>query len=52
MPRSPRILLSHSDYRVMTRGNNKMHVFHEADDYQWYAEREKVSRKIKSRIIR
>lgn len=36
MPRSPRLLLSHSYYHVMTRGNNRNIVFKLVADYLYY----------------
>lgn len=36
MPRPPRLLLSHSFYHIMTRGNNKNKVFKRDEDYQYY----------------
>ncbi len=36
MPRPPRLLLSHSYYHVMTRGNNKNIVFKDEDDFYYY----------------
>ncbi|MEK7460994.1 MAG: transposase [Patescibacteria group bacterium] len=38
MPRQARLLLGHSYYHVMTRGNNKHIVFHDAADYHHYLE--------------
>lgn len=38
MPRPARLLLSHSYYHVMTRGNNKNIVFRQVADYQYYLE--------------
>lgn len=36
MPRQPRIPLDVGVFHIMTRGNNKLAVFHERDDYQSY----------------
>ena len=36
MPRPPRLLLSHSYYHIMTRGNNRHAVFENNDDYLYY----------------
>lgn len=36
MPRPPRLLLSHSFYHIITRGNNRNVVFKAADDYDLY----------------
>ena len=36
MPRQARLLLSHSYYHVMTRGNNRQIVFHRDEDYLYY----------------
>lgn len=36
MPRQPRLLLSHSYYHIMTRGNNRKIVFENHKDYQYY----------------
>lgn len=36
MPRPPRLLLSHSYYHIMTRGNNKNTVFKKVDDFEYY----------------
>ncbi len=40
MPRTPRSGLVTDDgvYHVIVRGNNRMHVFHGADDYEAYAD--------------
>ncbi len=38
MPRSARLLLSKSYYHVMARANNKMTVFHDSKDYDYYLE--------------
>lgn len=38
MPRPPRLLLSHSFYHVMTRGNNRHRVFRCDSDYQYFLE--------------
>lgn len=39
MPRPPRLLLSHSYYHIMTRGNNKNIVFKKPNDYYYYLDR-------------
>jgi len=39
MPRQPRLLLPKSYYHVMTRGNNKNHVFRAKSDYLYYLKR-------------
>ena len=36
MPHQPRLLLSHSCYHVMTRGNNQKKVFINTQDYQYF----------------
>lgn len=36
MPRPARLLLSHSHYHVMTRGNNKNTIFRQDADYRYY----------------
>lgn len=36
MPRGPRLLLSHSYYHVMTRGNNRQTVFSDSEDFYYY----------------
>lgn len=36
MPRPPRLLLSHSFYHIMTRGNNRHIVFKSDLDYQYF----------------
>ena len=38
MPRQARLLLSHSYYHVMTRGNNRNTVFRTPEDYEMYLE--------------
>lgn len=38
MPRPPRLLLSHSFYHIMTRGNNRHEVFKNDSDYQYFIE--------------
>jgi putative transposase len=36
MPRQPRLLLNHSYYHIMTRGNNRHDVFKDHDDYIYF----------------
>lgn len=36
MPRKPRLLLSHSYYHIIMRGNNRLKIFKSQDDYQYY----------------
>lgn len=36
MPRPPRLLLSHSYYHIMARGNNRHTIFESEDDYEYY----------------
>lgn len=36
MPRQPRIILSHSYYHIISRGNNKNHIFRFSIDYFYY----------------
>lgn len=36
MPRPPRLLLSHSYYHIMTRGNNRHFVFKDDEDFEYY----------------
>ena len=38
MPRPPRLLLSHSYYHIMARGNNRHWIFKNNSDYQYYIE--------------
>ncbi len=38
MPRPPRLLLSHSFYHVMTRGNNRHTVFYDNQDFDYFLE--------------
>ena len=38
MPRLPRQLADASCYHVLGRGNNRTVIFHEAPDYQHYAQ--------------
>lgn len=36
MPRPPRLLLSHSYYHIMTRGNNRHNVFENDEDFNYF----------------
>lgn len=47
MPRAPRLLLPHSYYHVMTRGNNRNIVFKSGIDYLYYLD---VVRKYKENL--
>lgn len=39
MPRPPRLLLSHSYYHIITRGNNRHQTFKDPADYQYFLDK-------------